>query len=76
MPEDKVVAQNRKARHEYFILESFETGIVLYGTEIKSVREGQVNLKDGFARVENENCGCTTFTYRHTIRGATTIKTR
>jgi len=53
MPEDKVVAQNRKAWHEYFILESFETGIVLYGTEIKSVREGQVNLKDGFARVEN-----------------------
>ena len=53
MPEDKTVAQNRKARHEYFIIESFETGIVLSGTEIKSVREGHTNLKDGFARVEN-----------------------
>lgn len=47
------VARNRKARHEYFILESMEMGIVLSGTEIKSVRSGQVNLKDGFARVEN-----------------------
>lgn len=53
MPEDKTVAQNRKARHDYFIEESFETGIVLYGTEIKSLREGRVNLKDGYASVEN-----------------------
>lgn len=53
MPEDKTIAQNRKARHEYFIVDSFETGIVLYGTEIKSIREGHINLKDGFARVEN-----------------------
>lgn len=53
MPEDKTVAQNRKARHEYFIVDSFETGIVLSGTEIKSVREGHVNLKDGFAKIEN-----------------------
>lgn len=52
VPEDKTVAQNRKARHEYFILDSFETGIVLSGTEIKSVRDGRVNLKDGFAIVE------------------------
>lgn len=51
--EDKTVAQNRKARHDYFIVDSFETGIVLTGTEIKSVREGHANLKDGFARVEN-----------------------
>ena len=49
MAEDKTVAQNRKARHEYFIIDSFETGIVLSGTEIKSVRDGRVNLKDGFA---------------------------
>ena len=53
MPEDKTIAQNRKARHEYFIVDSFETGIVLYGTEIKSIREGHINLKDGFARVDN-----------------------
>lgn len=50
---DVNVARNRKARHEYFILESMEVGIVLSGTEIKSVRSGQVNLKDGFARIEN-----------------------
>ena len=52
MPEDKTVAQNRKARHEYFIIDSFEVGIVLSGTEIKSIREGRANLKDGFASVE------------------------
>lgn len=52
MPEDKTVAQNRKARHEYFIIDSFETGIVLSGTEIKSIREGKVSLQDGFATVE------------------------
>ena len=52
VPEDKTVAQNRKARHEYFIVESFEVGIVLSGTEIKSVREGRTNIKDGYASVE------------------------
>ena len=46
------VATNRKARHEYFILETFEAGIALTGTEIKSVRERRVNLKDSFARFE------------------------
>jgi SsrA-binding protein len=51
--EEKTVAQNRKARHEYFILETYEAGIVLTGTEIKSVRESRVNLKDGYARIEN-----------------------
>lgn len=53
MPEDKTVAQNRKARHDYFIVESFETGIVLTGTEIKSLREGRANLKDGYAQIRN-----------------------
>ena len=46
------VATNRKARFEFFILETFEAGIVLTGTEIKSVRERRVNLKDSFARFE------------------------
>ena len=46
---DRTVAQNRKARHDYFIIETFECGIVLTGTEIKSVREGKVNLKEGYA---------------------------
>lgn len=49
----KIVAQNKKARHDYHILESFEAGIVLRGTEVKSLREGRANLRDSFAVVEN-----------------------
>ncbi|MFD0898663.1 SsrA-binding protein SmpB [Loigolactobacillus binensis] len=48
---DNVLAQNKKARHDYTILETYEAGLVLTGTEIKSVRNGRINLKDGFARV-------------------------
>jgi len=47
------LAQNRKARHLYFIEETMEAGIALQGTEVKSVRLGRVNLKDSYARVEN-----------------------
>lgn len=50
--QDKIVAQNRRARHDYFIVETFECGIVLTGTEIKSVRDGKVNLKDSYAKFE------------------------
>jgi len=50
--ENRTVARNRRARHEYFILEAMETGIVLSGTEIKSVRAGNVNLRDGYARID------------------------
>ena len=49
---DKTVAQNRKARHDYFIIDAFECGIVLTGTEIKSVRAGNLNLKDSYASLE------------------------
>jgi len=49
---DRVVAQNRKARHEYHVLDTWETGIVLQGTEVKSLRDGKANLKDAFARVD------------------------
>ena len=49
----KVIAQNRKATHDYFIEETYEAGMVLKGTEIKSIRAGRVNLKDSFARVED-----------------------
>lgn len=49
----KIVAQNRKARHEYFILETYECGIELCGTEVKSVREGKVNLADAYAGITN-----------------------
>ncbi len=49
----KNIAENRKARHEYFILESIEAGIELYGTEVKSVRAGGVNLKDSWISIEH-----------------------
>ncbi len=49
----KVIAQNRKARHDYFIEETYEAGIALKGTEVKSIRGGKINLKDGYAKVEN-----------------------
>ncbi|MDC3412301.1 SsrA-binding protein SmpB [Aquibacillus sp. 3ASR75-11] len=48
----KAIAQNRKANHDFFIEETYEAGIVLQGTEIKSIRAGRVNLKDSFARVD------------------------
>ncbi|KSU83228.1 MULTISPECIES: SsrA-binding protein SmpB [Fictibacillus] len=51
--EGKLVAQNKKARHDYHIEETFEAGIVLQGTEIKAIRAGRINLKDSFARVQN-----------------------
>lgn len=49
----KVVATNRKARHEYFIEDTIETGIVLKGTEVKSIRQGKINIKDSYASIEN-----------------------
>ncbi|WP_054707783.1 SsrA-binding protein SmpB [Bacillus sp. JCM 19041] len=51
--EGKVVAQNKKARHDYFIEETYEAGLVLTGTEIKAIRAGKMNLKDSFARIKN-----------------------
>lgn len=50
--DDKVLAQNRKAFHDFFIEETFEAGIVLTGTEIKSIRRGKANLRDAYARIE------------------------
>lgn len=49
----EVIATNRKARHEYHILQTTETGIVLTGTEVKSLRSGRANLKESYARIEN-----------------------
>ncbi len=49
----KILASNKKARHEYFIEETYEAGMVLSGTEIKSIRMGKLNLKESYARVEN-----------------------
>src|SRR3989442_4974090 len=49
----KDIAENRKAYHDFDLLESFEAGLVLLGTEVKAIREGRVNLRDSFARVED-----------------------
>jgi SsrA-binding protein len=50
---DQVVITNRKARHEYFVLESYECGMVLKGPEVKSIRDGRANLQDGYARIDD-----------------------
>lgn len=49
----KTIAENRQARHEYFIIESLEAGIELFGTEVKSIRAGGVNLKDSWISIDN-----------------------
>jgi SsrA-binding protein len=49
----KIIAPNKKAYHDYFVIEKYEAGIELFGTEIKSLRSGQVNLKDSFCKVYN-----------------------
>ncbi|HEY9792236.1 MAG TPA: SsrA-binding protein SmpB [Candidatus Obscuribacterales bacterium] len=51
-PQGKVIADNRRARHEYEIIEVFEAGMELQGTEVKSMRNGKANLQDAFARIE------------------------
>ena len=53
------IASNRAAYHEYFVIEKFETGIELFGTEVKSLRGGRVNLKDSFCRID----GCELWVY-------------
>ena len=51
--EVKLIANNKKAYHDYFILEKYEAGIVLHGTEVKSLRMGKCSIKESFIRVEN-----------------------
>ena len=53
MQNTKTIAVNRQARHNYFVVESFETGLELVGTEVKSLRAGTVNLKDSWCSIEN-----------------------
>jgi SsrA-binding protein len=48
----RLIAENRKARHDYHILDTWEAGVALLGTEVKAIREGRVNLRDSFARVD------------------------
>ena len=68
MAADKVIATNRKAYHDYEVLETYEAGIVLRGTEVKSLRESQVNFKDCYAAVDNGEAwliGCYISPYHH-----------
>jgi SsrA-binding protein len=51
---EKIVSKNRRARHEYHILESFECGLVLQGHEVKSIREGRVNIQDAYGTVRED----------------------
>lgn len=53
MSNTKTIAENRQVRHEYFIIESYEAGIELFGTEVKSIRAGGVNLKDSWISIDN-----------------------
>lgn len=53
-PGVKTIAENRKARHDYFVLETFEAGIELVGTEVKSIRQGTVNLKDSWCTIDDD----------------------
>ncbi|MCX6538661.1 MAG: SsrA-binding protein SmpB [Acidobacteria bacterium] len=48
---ERIIADNRKAHHDYHLLETFEAGVALVGTEVKAIREGRVNLRDSYARV-------------------------
>jgi SsrA-binding protein len=52
-PEFKILSDNRQARHNYFLMDRYEAGLVLTGTEVKSIRSGKIQLKDSYARVEN-----------------------
>ena len=66
--EEKVFNSNRKAAHDYHLLERFEAGLVLTGTEVKAIRAGQVNLKDSFAQIRNgeawlHNCHISPYEY-------------
>src|SRR5438128_12679843 len=65
---DRTVASNRRARHEYEILETVEAGLVLRGTEVKALRTGLVNFKDAYATVRNDEVwllGCHISPYSH-----------
>ena len=62
------VATNRQASHRYHLLDKWEAGIVLHGTEVKALRDGKAQIKDGYASCATARCGCTTSTSRPTAR--------
>src|SRR3984893_5602232 len=66
--DEKVISTNRKAFHDYSILETYEAGLVLKATEVKSLREAQVNFKDSYATIDNDEAwlvGCYISPYHH-----------
>ena len=68
MASDRVIASNRKAFHDYHVLETFEAGLALLGTEVKSLRESQVNFKDAYVAIDREEpwlIGCHIAPYHH-----------
>lgn len=73
--EGKLIAQNRKARHDYSIIDTVEAGLVLQGTEIKSIRNGRINLKDVLREFETEKPFCITFILVHMNRAIFLIMT-
>lgn len=60
----KLIAQNKKARHDYFIEDTYEAGLVLVGTEVKSIRLGKVNLRDSFANIMGRRGICLQHAYK------------
>ncbi len=69
---EKLICQNRKARHDYHIIDSYEAGIVLKGSEVKSCRLGKANLKDGYGRIKGGeiylvNAHISPYTYAHQL---------
>lgn len=68
MPKSETLATNRKAFHDYHVLETYEAGIVLKGTEVKSIREGKVDIKESLVRIRDEEAylvGCHVQPYSH-----------
>ncbi len=64
----KIIAQNKKARREYLFFDTFEAGIMLTGTEVKSIRDGKINMNDSYAKIKNEeifliNCHIAPYTH-------------
>ncbi len=71
----KQIAQNRKAFHDYFVLERYEAGIELFGTEVKSIRAGTVNLKDSFCTIKTASYSPADCTSARTRRATSSTAT-
>lgn len=65
----KIIAQNKKATHEYFILDTYEAGIALTGTEIKSIRAGKANIQDAYVRIKDSEASIINMNIAHYEQG-------